>query len=136
MPIFDFKGFGADGKAQKGIVEAESAKSARQKLKKRNIMVTEIVEKTAAKPRTSGGLPFLGNRISARDIAMTTRQLASLVKANIPLVEALNALVDQTDNERLKVTLAQVRQDVNEGSSLAKATGSHPKVFDTVFVNM
>lgn len=65
-----------------------------------------------------------------------TRQLASLVKANIPLVEALNALVDQTENEKLKVILAKVRQDVNEGASLAKATGQHPKVFDNIFVNM
>jgi general secretion pathway protein F len=65
-----------------------------------------------------------------------TRQLASLVKANIPLVEALNALVDQIENEKLKVILAQVRQDVNEGSSLAKAVGAHPKAFDTIFINM
>ena len=51
-------------------------------------------------------------------------------------VESWSALVEQTENERLKVILAQVRQDVNEGSSLAKATGAHPKVFDTIFVNM
>ena len=67
---------------------------------------------------------------------MMTRQLASLIKANIALVEALNAMVEQTENERLKVVLAQVRQDVNEGSSLAKATAQHTKVFDTIFINM
>ncbi len=136
MPIFDFKAFAADGRTQKGMIEAESQKAARLKLKKRGLIVTEIVEKTTAKPRSSGGLPFLGTRISPREIAMMTRQLASLVKANIPLVEALNALVDQTENERLKVILAQVRQDVNEGSSLAKATAAHGKAFDTIFVNM
>ena len=136
MPIFDFKAFVADGRTQKGMIEAESQKAARLKLKKRGLIVTEIVEKTTAKPRSSGGLPFLGTRISPREIAMMTRQLASLVKANIPLVEALNALVDQTENERLKVILAQVRQDVNEGSSLAKATAAHGKAFDTIFVNM
>jgi general secretion pathway protein F len=65
-----------------------------------------------------------------------TRQLASLVKANIPLVEALNALVEQIELPALKVVIAQVRQDVNEGSSLAKAVTKHPKVFDHVFVNM
>jgi general secretion pathway protein F len=52
------------------------------------------------------------------------------------LVEALNGLVEQTDNERLKVVLAQVRQDVNEGSSLGKAVSLHPRAFDTIFVNM
>lgn len=135
-PIFDYKALNPSGKAQKGIVEAENSKAARIKLKKQNLMVTEITEKTTAKPSSSGGIPFLGNRVSARDVTFMTRQLASLVKANIPLVEALNALVDQTENEKLKVTLAQVRQDVNEGSSLAKAISSHPKVFDNIFINM
>ncbi len=135
-PIFDYKALTTEGKSQKGIVEAESQKSARAKLKKQGLMVTQITEKTAAKPNSGGGIPFFGNRVSAREVAMMTRQLASLVKANIPLVEALNALVDQTDNEKLKVVLAQVRQDVNEGTSLAKATGTHPRIFDNIFVNM
>lgn len=135
-PIFDYKALSAEGKTQKGIVEAENQKAARTKLKKQGLMVTEIHEKTAAKPSQGGGVPFIGNRVSMREISLMTRQLASLVKANIPLVEALTALVDQTENEKLKVIIAQVRQDVNEGSSLAKATASHPKVFDTIFVNM
>ncbi len=120
----------------KGLVEAENQKAARGKLKKQGLMVTEIMEKSATKPRTSGGIPFFGNRVSGKEVSLLTRQLASLIKANIPLVEALNALVEQAENERLKVILAQVRQDVNEGSSLAKATASHSKVFDTIFVNM
>lgn len=136
MPIFDYKAYDRAGKLLKGIVEADTQKTARQKLKKQGLMVTEMVEKTAAKPSSGGQIPFIGGRVSVSDIALLTRQLASLVKANIPLVEALSALVDQTENERLKVALAQVRQDVNEGSSLAKATGAHPKVFDTIFVNM
>lgn len=135
-PIFDYKAFSSDGKAQKGIVEAEHAKAARQKLKKQGLMVTEVIEKSAAKPGSSGGVPFLGGRVSVKDTAMMTRQLASLIKANIPLVEALNALVEQIEHDVLKVVLEKVRQDVNEGSSLAKALGAHPKVFDTIFVNM
>jgi general secretion pathway protein F len=135
-PIFDYKALSPDGKTFKNIVEAENAKAARLKLKKQGLMVIDISEKTAAKPNKSGGTPFIGNRVSVREVALMTRQLASLVKANIPLVEALNALVDQTENEKLKVVLAQVRQNVNEGSSLAKATAQHPKIFDTIFVNM
>ncbi|MEK6707118.1 MAG: type II secretion system inner membrane protein GspF [Bdellovibrionota bacterium] len=136
MPIFEFKALSPDGRQQKGIVEADSLKTARAKLKKRSFMVTEISEKTTTKNGTSVSIPFLGGRVSVRDTALMTRQLASLIKANIPLVESLTALVEQTENERLKVVLAQVRQDVNEGSSLAKATAVHPKVFDTIFVNM
>lgn len=135
-PIFDYKAFSSDGKAQKGIVEAEHAKAARQKLKKQGLMVTEVTEKSAAKPGSSSGIPFLAGRVSVKDAAMMTRQLASLIKANIPLVEALNALVEQIEHDVLKVVLEKVRQDVNEGSSLAKALGAHPKVFDTIFVNM
>jgi general secretion pathway protein F len=135
-PIFDYKAVGANGKNQKGMVEAESPKSARSKLKKQGLLVTEITEKTAQRPSGSGGIPFIGNRVSAQEVSMMTRQLASLVKANIPLVEALAALVSQTENQKLKVVLAQVRQDVNQGSSLAKATGAHPKIFDHIFVNM
>ncbi len=135
-PIFDYKAVNTSGKAAKGIVEAENSKSARQKLKKLGLMVTEIREKSASKPSSTSSVPFFGNRVSVRDIATFTRQLASLVKANIPLVEALTALVDQIENERLKVVVAQIRQDVNEGSSLAKAVSVHSKVFDTVFVNM
>jgi general secretion pathway protein F len=135
-PIFDYKAISTDGKNQKGIVEAETSKAARTKLKKQGLMVTDIVEKTAAKPNVSGGIPFFGGRVGQAEVTMMTRQLASLVKANIPLVEALNALVEQTENEKLKVTLSQVRQDVNEGSSLAKAVGTHPLIFDNIFVNM
>ncbi len=135
-PIFDYKALNAAGKNEKGIVEAENARAARARLKKQGLMVTQMTEKSASKPSAGGGIPFIGNRVGQKDVTLMTRQLASLVKANIPLVEALNALIEQTENEKLKVTLAQVRDDVNSGSSLAKATGAHPKVFDTIFVNM
>jgi general secretion pathway protein F len=135
-PIYDFKAYTPDGKAQKGIIEADTLKTARAKLKKQGLMVSEMTEKTAAKPNSGTSLPFFGQRVTVPEMSLFTRQLASLVKANIPLVEALSALVDQTENEKLKVTISQVRQDVNEGSSLAKAVGSHPKVFDNIFVNM
>ncbi len=135
-PIYDYKALGANGKAQKGIVEAENQKAARAKLKKQGLMITEVVEKSSLRQERPSSLSFLGGGIKGAEVAAMTRQLSSLVKANIPLVEALGALVDQTENEKLKVILSQVRQDVNEGSSLAKATGSHPKVFDTIFVNM
>jgi general secretion pathway protein F len=135
-PIFDYKAFNSSGKVQKGIVEAENQKAARGKLKKQGLMATEVIEKSATRPSNAVSIPFIGNRVSAQEIALMTRQLASLVRAKIPLVEALSALVDQSENQKLKVVLAQVRQDVNEGSSLAKATGTHPKVFDTIFVNM
>ena len=142
-PIFDYKAVSVEGKSQKGLIEAENAKTARQKLKKQGLMVTEIKEKnavpksgSATSPNGPSGGGLFGARASVKDIAMMTRQLASLIKANIPLVEALSALTEQSDKPLLKVTLAQVRQDVNEGLSLAKAMAKHPRIFDTIFVNM
>lgn len=135
-PMYDFKALTLEGKQQKGLVEADSAKGARLKLKKQGLMVTEVNERTASKPHGAGGITFFAGRVGAKEISLMTRQLASLIKANIPLVEALNAMVEQTETENLKVVLGQVRQDVNEGSSLAKAMTKHPRVFDNIFVNM
>lgn len=145
MPVFDYKALGPGGKTVRGIVDAENAKAARLKLKKQALMVTEITEKGSGGrsggsggggARASGGGGFFSGRVSDRDISMMTRQLASLIKANIQLVEALSAMVEQVENPTLKLTLSQVRQDVNEGASPSKAMQRHPKVFDTIFVNM
>jgi general secretion pathway protein F len=136
MPLYEYKALGSDGKVSKGLIEADSQKTARLKLKKQNLMVTEIIEKSLAKKTAGASIPFFGGRVSQEDIANMTRQLASLVKANIPLVDALNALVEQLDSVGLKTVVSQVRESVNEGSSLAKALASHPKVFDNIFINM
>lgn len=137
MAIFDYRAVSTQGKNTKGIVEAENAKAARLKLKKQGLMVTDISERTVGKANpNSVSVPFFSGRASSSDVAMMTRQLASLVKANIPLVESLNALSEQVEKPVLKVALSQVRQDVNEGLSLAKAMAKHPRVFDSIFINM
>lgn len=137
MAIFEYKALDAAGKTIRGIVESDSIKSARAKLKKNNLYLTEIHEKNSGKggDRSSATASFFG-RIKMADVSLTTRQLASLVKANIPLIDALSALIDQTENQKLKVVLSTVRADVNEGSSLAKAFSKHPKVFTSLFINM
>lgn len=137
MAIFDYKALDGAGKTIRGIIEADSVKTAKGKLKKNGLFLTEIHEKNSAKNKlgASQSFSFL-SRIKITDIALVTRQLASLIKANIPLVDALSALIDQTEHERLKVILSTIRQDVNEGSSLAKALSKHPKAFNNVFVNM
>ncbi|MEW6056744.1 MAG: type II secretion system inner membrane protein GspF [Bdellovibrionota bacterium] len=138
MAIFEYKALDAAGKTIRGIIEADSVKTARVKLKKNSLLLTDIKEKSAAmkgnasKNAASG---FFG-RVKITDVALATRQLASLIKASIPLVDALSALIDQTENERLKVVLSTVRADVNEGSSLAKSLSKHPKVFTGLYVNM
>lgn len=139
MAIFEYKALDSAGKTIRGIIEADTAKTARGKLKKNGLVLTDIHEKSAAKSNGKNGSTSLGglfNNVKIAEIALTTRQLASLIKANIPLIEALNALIDQVENEKLKVVLSTVRADVNEGSSLAKALGKHPKIFSNIFINM
>src|ERR1035437_2552494 len=130
MPLYDYKALSTDGKVSKGLIEADSLKNARLKLKKQGLMATEMAEKNGAKKKGTSGGSLFGNRVSQADIATMTRQLASLVKANIPLVDAISALVDQLESPGLRNVLSQVRDSVNEGSSLAKALAIHPNVFD------
>ncbi|RYZ64648.1 MAG: type II secretion system protein GspF, partial [Proteobacteria bacterium] len=142
MPIFEYKAYDPAGKPARGIVDSENSKTARLKLKKQGLAVFEISEKSqssskqarANEQRASTGL--FASKASVKDIAMMTRQLASLIKANITLVESLSAMVEQTEDPMIKLVLAQVKQDVNEGMSLGKALGKHPRVFDNIFVNM
>ena len=137
MALFEYKAIGADGKNSKGMVESDSVKNARQKLKKQGLMVTDIFEKSLAKKNANATtLNIFASRVKQEDIATATRQLASLIKANIPLVDALNALVDQLDNVGLKTVLSQVRESVNEGTSLSKSFAMHPKIFDNIYINM
>lgn len=139
MPIFEYTGTDKYGTALRSSVEADSMKTAKQKIKKSGVVLLSVEEKSNIK---KGGFAALfptlsgSQSVSLRTLALTTRQFASLIKANIPLVEALGALMDQTENIKLKSTLADVRQQVNEGISLREALSRHPKVFTPIFINM
>lgn len=135
MPIYEYKGLTRAGKEIKNTITAESVIQAKQKAKTDGIMLLEIKEKKSKGPDSTQFLSF-GKKIKIEDLSLMTRQLATLVKAKIQIVEALTALQDQVDNEQLKVILSEIKQDVNEGASLAKALGKHPKVFNNVYINM
>ena len=138
MPIYEYQGIRkSDGKNVRGLKDAESEKSLRAALKREGMMITEIREKAAGAAR--GEVDFkrmLFNRVSKMDIALTTRQLATLTKAGISLVESLNAIIDQTEKPDLKGAVTDVRDQVNQGMSLADAFSRHPKFFDGLFCNM
>src|SRR5690348_1676658 len=105
MPIFEYKALDSAGKTIKGSVDAETAKAARQKLKKNDLILTEIHEKSTSKSngKNKSGNITLFSRVRIQDIALATRQLSALIRANIPLVEALKALIEQTENEKLQI---------------------------------
>ncbi len=140
MPIFEYKGYDQAGKQVDGIREADSPKGLRAALRKEGVFLSEVLAEQEKQARAAAGdidvKRFVGGRISSDDVAILTRQLATLVGAGIPLVEALTALVDQVDHEKLKRIVSAVKQRVNEGTTLADAMAQHPKVFNNLFVNM
>jgi len=138
LAVFEYKGVTTSGKSVGGIVDAENPRLARQKLRTEGIFPTDIVEEKALKARWSQDVSLQGlfQRIGHQDISVMTRQLATLLKAGLPLVSCLNALADQVDNPRLKKIITQIRERVNEGSSLAAALEEFPRVFPSLYVNM
>src|SRR5512134_104919 len=139
MPVFEYKALTAAGKAVQGLREADSPKSLRATLRREGVFLTDVLgeqQQKAQQAREVNVRRWVVGRISAEDLAIATRQLAVLVHAGIPLVESLTALVEQVDKEKLKRVLGDVKQRVNEGSTLADALGQHPRVFGDLYVNM
>ncbi len=139
MPVFEYKALSAAGKPVQGLKEAESPKTLRAALKRDGVFLTEVLgekQQQAQQAREVNVRRWVVGRVSADDLAIMTRQLAVLVHAGIPLVEALNALVEQVEHDRLKRVISDVKQRVNEGASLADALAVHRKVFTSLYVNM
>lgn len=135
MAIYAYQGMDKKGKDVKGTVTSEGLAAAKQKVKSMGVMLTGIKEQKSNNQAKKASVSF-GNSVPIEDLSMMTRQLATLIKARIQIVESFNALIDQTDNPTLKVILAEIKQKVNEGSSLAKSLSDYPKVFNNVYVNM
>ena len=145
MAVFEYKAFNASGKQETGIVDAESPKAARVKLRKMGVFPTDLVEeKGGGKSAAKRGSPvevdvkklFGGGRVSTQDLAIMTRQLATLLTAGISMIEALTALGEQVENERLKVAISAIKEKVNEGSGLAQAMRGYPNIFSDLYCNM
>jgi general secretion pathway protein F len=136
MPIFEYKATDASGKDVKRTIEADSLKSASQQLKRSGYFITSIKEASVRGKSGSKSSINIGGKVPLHEMTLMIRQLSSLLKASIPLVEALNALVDQVEHERLRSVLSKVNDKVKEGSSFAAALRDHPKVFNEIFVNM
>ena len=138
MPVYEYQAYNASGKVIKGVIEADSPKGARLKLRQKNILPTALVESTA-KEKASGWnkqIQFGGNKISTSQLSISTRQLATLIGAGMPVVESLRALCEQLESTSLKRIFNDIGDKVNEGTSLANALKQHPKAFPRLYVNM
>ena len=141
MAVFDYAGFDAAGKAVKGVIDADSARTARGRLKKQGLFPTDVSEQRSGTVKGKGlaievDFSKYLQRVGPQDMATLATQMSTLVGAGIPMVDALTALCEQTENPKLKSVLTDVREKVNEGSTLARALKNHPTVFDDLFINM
>jgi general secretion pathway protein F len=142
MPVYAYKGLSEQGRAVSGIIDADNPKGARLKLRKSGVFPTELNEEERKRPATADSAESginLGRyfeRISPDELALLTRQLATLVGAGLPLVDCLSALIEQVETARTKRTLSQIREQVTEGASLADALKAHPRIFGDLYVNM
>jgi len=142
VPVYTYKGITAKGRNTHGFVDAESERGARTRLKRDGVFLTELLESASGPAGRRRGLhrsagEMLANLrpVSAADLAIATRQLATLLGAGIPLVESLGALADQVENARLKGVIGQVRDRVNEGAALADALAA-AGLFGELYVSM
>ena len=139
MPVFEYTALDNRGKTTSGIVDAEGAQAARQKLRTSGIFPISIKETEEAAPKKASGdfsLSARLSRIKPVEIAMMTRQLATLIGAGFPLVSALDALVPQTKSHGFKKILAQIKDLIVEGNSFARALSNYPGQFSPLYINM
>jgi general secretion pathway protein F len=138
MPVFAYRGLAPNGRTINGVIDADSPRSARGKLRELGIFPTELSpEQTAARtPAVQRWLPTFARKIPSSELSLLTRQLSALLGAGVQLVNALGALSDQTSRAAAKRILSQVRESVREGSSLADALAAHPDTFSDLYVGM
>jgi general secretion pathway protein F len=138
MPVFAYRGLSGSGRSIAGVIDADSARTARGKLREQGIFPTDLAEEaTAGEARSvKQWLPTFGGRVPATELALLTRQLGALLGAGVQLVEALGTLADQSTRPGVKRMLSQVREAVREGSSLADALAAHPNVFSDLYIGM
>ncbi len=138
MAFYKYIGVSTEGKNVNGIIDAESQKAARLKLKQKGIYATNVIEKGAAEAQQKKETlsVTIGKKVKDSDITMMTRQFSTLINASVPIVDTLDALSEQVENERLRVILSEVKQKVNEGISIADGLAPYSNIFSPLYINM
>jgi type IV pilus assembly protein PilC len=133
MPTYVFKGRNKLNEIVVGERVADNREALRQILGREQVILTSVKEKGR-----EIGIPKIGGRkkVRAKDLSIFTRQFSVMIDAGLPLVQCLEILAQQQENKYFQQILLQVRQDVEEGSTLAAAMARHPKVFDQLYSNM
>ena len=138
MSVFEYVALDEKGRQRKGFVDAPGIAAARQKLREENVYPVEINQASDRKEPSLAGVFKMNiwERVSANDVAIFTRQLSTLLGAGMPLVPSLSILMKQANNPLLKKSLAQIREQVNEGKSLTESMSCFPQIFPPFYLNM
>jgi len=136
MPLFEYTVLDGKGKRKNGFLDASSSQSAREILRSDGFYIVSL-DSAAVDSSEPSRSPFPGlGRISRSDLASMTRQLSTLLRAGLPLLQALEALVEQMEKPAIRKTLSGVRNLVNEGASFHEALAQYPSVFPGIYVQM
>ena len=133
MPAYAFEALSADGQTRKGTLEADSVKSARTQLRTQGL-VPLSVEAVQAAPAGSAGAFFTRRVFGAQALSVWTRQLAGLVVSGLPLERALASLSSEAESDAERNLVADLRAEVNSGSTFGRALAQHPREFSVIYV--
>ena len=146
MPIYEYKGFDPSGGSQTGIIDADTPRAARARLRERSVLVTDLIlSQVSADEADEGGkkpsrfrqaFKYERRVKGAGSLPIYTRQMATLLRSGIPLAQALTALIEQVESKEMEVIFRNVREQIVRGNSFADALAAHPRVFDDLYVNM
>lgn len=137
MPVFDYIGLRQDGTATTGIIDADSSRNARLKLRRDGVYPTTVVEQRlrgTRDPKT--GFAFQGRSLPTEELAILTQQLATLLQAGLPFVDALGILIEQSDRAQTKGVLANLKEQVREGKTFSSALEKMPEHFSGMYIPM
>ena len=138
MLNFQYKGISA-GKYVEGEIEALNNSEAAYKLKEQKVIITKLTQakkkKKVKDKKKSSGFSF-GKGVKAQDILIFAKQFSTMLKAGLPVLNALNLLIEQTTSPNMKAVIEKIKKDLESGNALSKCFENHPKVFDTVTVNL
>jgi type IV pilus assembly protein PilC len=132
MPIWNWEGRTRSGELKKGVIEADSEKDAHFKLRQQEIQPDKLKKQSELKFK----MDFLAPSVKRQDIVVFVRQFATMIDAGLPLVQCLELIAGQQSNRTFKAVLTDIKDTVGGGSTFAQALKRHPKVFDTLFVNL
>ncbi|MDQ4147488.1 MAG: type II secretion system F family protein, partial [Pseudomonadota bacterium] len=133
MPAFEYKALSPAGREQSGVIEGDTARQARQALRERGFSPLDIKQVAAEKSQGTVRQRFSGSGLNATELALMTRQLATLVRSGTPLEEALATTAKQSSKSRIKRIILAVRARVNEGHSLESGLSEFPAAFPELY---